>query len=216
MCQIRIDCPEFGVLFFYCHYDYDTKIIKFQSVHFTKNALNEMRLTIRKKHDYVEIRIDSVSVTSCVILIRCSSWKERIINAIHLNANTHHLHTNVSVNLRVICFRSVATILWLWSFSLVMNPISMRWHQSVRRKISQSVSFFLNPVILVFLGGWRIIVWLVTSTRYIRWPRDPDNKVYGAKMGPNWVLSAPDWPPWRPHEPCYQAMYTSSCNNTYC
>ena len=37
---------------------------------------------------------------------------------------------------------------------------------------------------------------------YINWINIPDSKVYGANMGPTWVLSAPDacWP----HEPCYQ------------
>ena len=32
----------------------------------------------------------------------------------------------------------------------------------------------------------------------------PDNKVHGANMGPTWVLSAPDGPHVRPHEPCYR------------
>ena len=32
----------------------------------------------------------------------------------------------------------------------------------------------------------------------------PDSKVHGANMGPTWVLSAPWWTPWWPHEPCYQ------------
>ena len=32
----------------------------------------------------------------------------------------------------------------------------------------------------------------------------PDSKVRGAKMGPTWVLSAPDGPHVGPHEICYQ------------
>ena len=32
----------------------------------------------------------------------------------------------------------------------------------------------------------------------------PDNKVGVANIGPTWVLSAPWWAPWWPHEPCYQ------------
>ena len=31
----------------------------------------------------------------------------------------------------------------------------------------------------------------------------PDSKVHGANMGPTWVLSAPRWAPYCPHESCY-------------
>ena len=38
----------------------------------------------------------------------------------------------------------------------------------------------------------------------------PDNKIHGANMGPNWVLSAPGGPPCWPHEPCYQGSYIAT------
>ena len=51
----------------------------------------------------------------------------------------------------------------------------------------------------------RYVVLLVSSDHYVYWVRNntcaqlqmcnnPDNKVHGAKMGPTWVLSAPDGP----------------------
>ena len=58
---------------------------------------------------------------------------------------------------------------------------------------------------------------IAKNIRYLGWDQgawhsfhDPDSKVHGANMGPNWVMSAPDGPMLALYEPCYQGTHQVS------